>query len=183
MARSDRLQRAADNVRVSRRADERAVTENREISDEERLEAFMSTLFQESLPKLPKIPGYHTCWLTTENRVDTIQWRQSIGYELLMQDAFPGLAHLCVKDGQTLANKGFVGHIGVNEMLAAKIKDSLYQKYMTIVHHERPAREQEGIAADIQTSQEGARRVGGRLKVGEGTQELVQDSRPAPHFD
>ena len=77
----ERLKKTADVSRQSRAATDRAVTENRLISDDDRVEMFRSQFFQDALPDLPKIPGYHTCWLTTTNPRDSIQMRIRLGYE------------------------------------------------------------------------------------------------------
>ncbi|HET8730778.1 MAG TPA: hypothetical protein VFM34_06680, partial [Moraxellaceae bacterium] len=58
--------------RDTRRAQERDVTERRELSEDDRLEMFRQQLFNDALPDLPEIPGYHLCWLTTTNPRDSI---------------------------------------------------------------------------------------------------------------
>ena len=51
----ERLKKTADVARVNRAEQDRPATENREVTDEERLEMFRQQFFQSSLPDLPKI--------------------------------------------------------------------------------------------------------------------------------
>jgi hypothetical protein len=69
----ERFKKLAGVEREARAMKDRAVTENRDISDDERVEMFRQQFFQSSLPDLPKIPGWHMCWLTTTNPRDSIQ--------------------------------------------------------------------------------------------------------------
>ena len=71
----ERLKKSAGENRNSRAMTDRAVTENREITENERVEMFRQQFFQSSLPDLPKIPGWHMCWLTTTNPRDSVQMR------------------------------------------------------------------------------------------------------------
>jgi hypothetical protein len=63
----ERLKKNSGEGREDRAMQNRAVTENREISDDDRLDMFRQQFFQAALPDLPKIPGFHVCWLTTTN--------------------------------------------------------------------------------------------------------------------
>ena len=111
----ERFRKSAGEGRESRAMRDRAVTENREISDEERVEMFRQQFFQSSLPDLPKIPGWHTCWLTTTNPRDSIQMRIRLGYQPVKPEDVPGWEYATLKTGD------WVGFIGVNEMLAFKL--------------------------------------------------------------
>ena len=71
----ERLKRELDDGRRPRAAQDRHVTEDRQMSDDERLEMFRMNLYNDHLPNIPDIPGYHVCWLTTTNKSDTIQQR------------------------------------------------------------------------------------------------------------
>ena len=79
----ERLKKSIDPARQSRRAEHRPATQDRQISDDDRVEMFRQQFFQDALPDLPKIDGYHLCWLTTANPRDSIQQRIRLGYELL----------------------------------------------------------------------------------------------------
>ena len=57
----ERLKKMVDPARRSRAMDDRAVTENRELSDDDRIQMFRDSFYQSALPDLPEIPGYHVC--------------------------------------------------------------------------------------------------------------------------
>jgi len=115
-----------------RRMDDREITENRVLTDDERLDEFRQTMFQSALPDLPKIPGYHVCWLTTENPRDSIQGRIRLGYEPIKESDIPSWSHTSLKTGE------WAGCIGVNEMVAFKLPLRLYESYMKEAHHTQP---------------------------------------------
>ena len=96
----ERLKKSADRSRDNREMSDRAVTENREISDDERVEMFRQQFFQSALPDLPKIPGYHTCWLTTTNPRDSIQGRMRLGYHPVKPEDVPGWEYATMKTGE-----------------------------------------------------------------------------------
>ena len=54
----ERLKKSAGDNRTVREMEDRTKTENRELSDDERVEMFRQQFFQSSLPDLPKIPGW-----------------------------------------------------------------------------------------------------------------------------
>ena len=85
----DRLKMDQGVSRRSRGMDDRKVTEDRVMSDDERLEMFRMNLYNDALPIIPEIPNYHVCWLTTTNKSDTIQQRLRLGYELIKGDDVP----------------------------------------------------------------------------------------------
>ena len=158
--------------RRSRASDDRSVTENRELTDAERLEMFQRQNFNDVLPDLPKLPGFHLCWLTTTNPRDSIPSRLRLGYELLKAEELPGFEHAFLKTGE------YVGCIGVAEMVAAKLPMSLYQMYMRENHHDAPARQAEGIAQQNESLSEQIRTKGGRVEEEEGMSDL-RHSAPA----
>jgi len=96
----ERLKKSPDLVRQSRGATDRNVTEERAISDDDRVEMFRSQFFNEALPDLPKIPGFHTCWLTTTNPRDSIQQRIRLGYEPIKAEDVPGWEYVTIKTGE-----------------------------------------------------------------------------------
>ena len=77
----DRLKKELGASRRTREAEERKVTEDRTVSDDDRLEMFRQQLFNDALPDLPELPGYHSIWLTTTNPRDSIHHRIRLGYE------------------------------------------------------------------------------------------------------
>lgn len=174
----DRLKKYEDPARKSRAMEDRAVSENREISDDDRMEMFRNSFFQAALPDLPKIPGYHLCWLTTQNPRDSIASRIRLGYEPVKPEDVPGWEYATVKTGE------YAGLIGVNEMLAFKIPEALYLKYMTEWHHNAPA-DEEARVGDTRRFIEEARAAGvskpTALYEEDGFAELRQ-APPRPSF-
>lgn len=164
----ERFRKSAGEGRESRAMTDRAVTQNREISDDERVEMFRQQFFQSSLPDLPKIPGWHTCWLTTTNPRDSIQMRIRLGYEPVKPEDVPGWEYATIKTGD------WVGFIGVNEMLAFKLPISLYERYMLEAHHLAPLREEEKLTDTAEFLEQQASASKSRLHIGEGNAEMGQ---------
>lgn len=164
----DRLKKSVDPARTNRAMQDRSVTERREISDDERLEAFRSQFIQAALPDLPKIPGYHLCWLTTTNPRDSIHSRIRLGYTPVKPEDVPGWEYATLKTGD------WAGLIGVNEMLAFKLPVSLYEKYMQEAHHDAPLREEEKLTDTADFLEEQARASKSRVVMGDGNREIGQ---------
>lgn len=181
MSNSDRDARLANrggasDQRQDRASQDRPATEHRETSDLTRLEAFRAQMFQSSLPKLPDIEGYHTCWLTTTNPRDSVAMRKSWGYELIKSVEIPGFESVSLTTGE------YAGYIGVNEMLAAKLPLRLYEAYMTEAHHKLPQDEEDKLSSMHEVIAEEARRKGAKVVVGDGTAEMGQGPQ-RPKFE
>lgn len=161
--------------RRSREAEDRAVTERRELSDDDRLQMFRQTLFNDALPDLPDIPGFHVCWLSTTHPSDTIQRRQQLGYTALRPEEVPGMEYSTLKTGD------YAGCIGINEMIAHKLPMSLYLAYMQEAHHNAPAQQAEQIVSQADALKAQAERDGGEIVEGEGMAEL-RDTPPRGKF-
>jgi hypothetical protein len=166
----ERLKKTSDPARESRAALDRAAKEARELSDDDRVEMFRQQFFQSALPDLPKIPGYHSCWLTTTNPRDSIQGRMRLGYEAIKPEDVPGWEYATIKTGE------YVGMVGVNEMLAFKLPLRLYETYMTEAHYSAPLREDEKLQAMVDQMKDGIMAAGGSIIEGDG----MQDLRKAP---
>ena len=171
----ERFRKSAGEGRETRAMKDRAVTQNREISDDERVAMFRQQFFQSSLPDLPPIPGWHTCWLTTTNPRDSIQMRIRLGYEPVKPEDVPGWEYASMKTGE------WAGCIGVNEMLAFKIPLALYEKYMLEVHHNAPLSEAEKLTSTADAIREQARGMGADVIEGSGISELRKPV-PVPTF-
>lgn len=153
-------------VTEDRDAQERAVTQDRTLSEDDRLQMFRQQLFNDALPDLPKIPGYHVCWLTTANPRDPIHRRIMLGYEPVKASEIPGFEYTSLKTGE------WEGCIGVNEMVAFKLPESLYQAFMKEAHHDAPAREAAGLVHQLDVLKEQADRDKGQIIEGDGIEEL-----------
>lgn len=163
--------------RETRRSEDRTVTENRELSEADRLEMFRQQMFNDALPDLPQLDGYHVCWLTTTNPRDSIHRRMQLGYEPVRADEVPGMAYASLKTGE------YSGMIGVNEMVAFKLPMSLYQAYMKEAHHDAPNREEQKLAEVADMIRDQAERHGAKLIEGDGNEDVRRNSSvPVPVF-
>jgi len=173
----DRLKKPEFDVvgrRETRRSQDRQVTENREVSEDDRLEMFRNQLFNDALPDLPDVPGYHMCWLTTQNPRDPIHRRMQLGYEPVRPDEIPGMEYASIKTGE------WTGFIGVNEMLAFKLPTSLYNRFMQEAHHDAPLREEDKLAEVADAIREQAERAGSTMYEGDGLSEMRDLNPRAP---
>lgn len=173
-----RLKKGAnEETRTNREAGDRPATQSREFSDSQRLDMFRQQFHQSSLPDLPKIPGHHTCWLTTTNPRDTIQGRVRLGYTPIKPEEVPGWEHASLKTGE------YAGCIGVNEMIAFKIQNHLYQRYMTEAHHNQPLAEEQQLRTSLDNLRQDAasRGYAGIIAADEGFDRLGRAPR-APSF-
>lgn len=163
----ERTTKSAENRANRTEPTERAAS--REMTEAERIEMFRQTLFQSILPDLPKIPGYHVCWLTTTNPRDPIQARLRLGYEPVKIEDCPGWDVATIKTGE------YAGFVGVNEMLAFKLPETLYNAYMKEAHHDAPLREEQKLRDTALSIQRQAEEAGARLSMGDGTASLVDE--------
>lgn len=162
----ERLKVGTSANRRSRAMEDRAITEDRTVSEDDRLEMFRNQLFNDALPDLPELPGYHVCWLTTTNPRDPIHRRIQLGYEPVRPEEIPGMEYATLKTGE------YAGMIGVNEMLAFKLPQSLYQKFMREAHYDAPLREEDKLAETAEIMREQAARAGSTLYEGDGMSEM-----------
>jgi len=168
-----RLNSDQSGARADRRMEDRNVTQDRELSDDERVAEFRQQFFQSALPDLPHIPGYHVCWLTTENPRDPVHSRMRLGYEPIRETDIPGWEHASIQSGE------WQGCIGVNEMLAFKLPLELYEQYMRINHHEQPLAEEEKLSASIRAMHK-ASKGAVELELEDGTAALGVAPDPPP---
>lgn len=164
-----------ERIDGDRDAEEREVTEDRDTNEDDRFELFIESQHQTVLPNLPTHPGFHLCWLTTNNPRDSIPWRLSIGYQLLTRSECPGWTQFYDPI------KGYEDAVTVNEMVAAKIPLRLYNRYMRAVGHDLPMAEEEKLRASADLMAERARRRNIRVQEGDGTADIVQRAE-APVF-
>ena len=173
-----RLNSETSGARADRRMEDRNVAENRELSDDQRVEEFRQQFFQSALPDIPKIDGYHVCWLTTENPRDPIHSRIRLGYEPIRLSDIPGWDHSGIKTGE------WEGCIGVNEMIAFKLPIELYEQYMRINHHEQPLEEEKALSSqlrEIEAEMNAAAKRGTiSLELEDGTAALGVAPEPPP---
>lgn len=164
--------------RESRIADKRQSQDvARGPSEEELVARFRMEMFNNALPEIPPIKGWHLCWLSTTNKYDSIASREAKGYVRVSPDEVPGMQHVTVKDGR------FAGCIGHEEMVLYKLPISLWQQYMEVAHHERPYDEEERIRDVARYVKELAQDGGGDVYLGDGTKEILTSRKPrTPSF-
>ena len=173
----ERLKKELGVGRQSREMEDRQVLENREVTDDDRLEMFRAQLFNDALPDLPNIPGYHMCWLTTTNPRDPIHRRIQLGYEPIKASEVPGMEFASIKTGE------WSGMIGVNEMIAFKLPETLYQRFMQEAHHDAPLREENKLAETAEIMRQQAEGSGSTLFEGDGLMEMREHNPRIGLFD
>ena len=124
-------------------------------STQERRRMWSDEWTQSALPKVPDMPGWHLCWLSTTNAYDSIDKRIRLGYVPVRADELPGFENYKVKAGED------VGFIACNEMRLYKLPMDLYQDVMLQMHHEKPMEEADKIRVQVENLQ-GARDIRGR---------------------
>jgi hypothetical protein len=174
-----RLKRASEDSRVGRDSKKRVIKKSRHLTDSKRLDMFRKQFFQSALPDLPKIPGYHVCWLTTTNPRDPIHARIRLGYTPIKESEVPGYSSLKITSGE------HAGCIGVNEMVAFKLPMHLYKAYMREVHHDAPLEEEQKLRVAVDMANESLAQQGlarkTRVIEEDGNAELGRSRRP-PNF-
>lgn len=143
--RDARLGTNGETRRLRSSGNRRGASEERVLEDDERLTEFRKQFYQSVLPDLPKIPGWHVCWLTTTNPADSIQRRTRLGYEPIKASEIPGWQYASIKTGT------YEGCIGVNEMVAFKLPIELFEAFMTESHHIQPLAEEEKLSNAVDT--------------------------------
>lgn len=152
--------------RGDRATNDAASRGERELSDDERVELFNLQFAQAALPDLPPIPGWHVCWLTASNPRDSLANRARVGYVPVTSEDVRGW------DQGTVKSADQPGFISINEMVAYKIPEALYQRLMREYHHDAPYREEQKITQIADSARAAAQSVGGDVVEGDGIAEL-----------
>lgn len=155
-----------ERIAAERETQDREFSEDRELTDAERVEMFRDARFQAILPDLPVYSGHHVCWLTTNNRGDSIPQRLRLGYQLIRLDQCPSWESA----GATVGKVENV--VSINEMVAARIPLSLYNRYMAIRHYEEPLDEERKLVKMTEAMQAQAEEMGLSLEPANGMEAL-----------
>ena len=156
----------------------RAAPEGKFMSAQERRKMWSDEWTQSALPKVPELPGWHLCWLSTTNSYDSIDKRMRLGYVPVMADEFPGFDNYRVKAGEQ------IGFIACNEMVLYKLPMEIYQEAMLQMHHELPMDEADKVRLQVEQLQ-GNRDSNGKSLVnveGEGFGEFDRNNVKLPVF-
>jgi hypothetical protein len=155
----------------------RLAPEEKFISMQERRRMWGEEWTQSALPKLPEVPGWHLCWLSTTNGYDSIDKRMRMGYVPVKADELPGFENNRVKSGE------HIGYISTNEMLLFKLPMDIFQEAMTYHHHELPMEEVEKVKVQMANIQ--GRDSSGKPLMsveGEGFGSIEQQPNKSPVF-
>ena len=125
----------------------RAAPEEAFISKQERRKMWSDEWTQSALPKVPEIPGWHLCWLSTTNGYDSIDKRMRLGYVPVRAEELPGFDNYRVKAGED------IGFIACNEMRLYKLPMEVYQEVMTQMHHDAPNEESDKVQVQVEQLQ------------------------------
>lgn len=169
----DRVLRSDEQEREGRAMDGRDERQGR-ADEAEAFDMLTSSAWNEVLPDIPDIPGYHVCWLSTTNSYDPISKRIRLGYTPVRPEDLPRGHRERFKTMQVKSGE-FQGMISINEMVAFKLPDEMYQKYMRHLHHDLPNSE-EGAIREVIESIENDGRVS--AEVGDGFR-FAQRKAPA----
>ena len=156
----------------------RAAPEGKFMSAQERRKMWSDEWTQSALPKVPELPGWHLCWLSTTNSYDSIDKRMRLGYVPVQADEFPGFDNYRVKAGEQ------TGFIACNEMILYKLPMEIYQEAMLQMHHELPMDEADKVRLQVEQLQ-GNRDSNGKSLVnveGEGFGEFDRNNVKLPVF-
>jgi hypothetical protein len=171
-AEDDRLKRPADEARAPRAMFDRAIAEDRELSDSQRVSMLRNEFRYQALPDPPETPGWKYIWLSTTNQSDPIHARIRLGYVPVKPEDLPGFQFSTVKTGD------YEGMIGVNEMLLFRIPIDRWTAYMRELHHDAPLEEEGRLSSAVESIRSQAEAAGGRVLAGDGFQELGRSVRP-----
>ena len=146
------------------------------VSSQERRKMWSDEWTQQALPKVPEIPGWHICWLSTTNAYDSIDKRIRLGYVPVKAEEVAGFENYRVKAGQ------YEGYVACNEMLLFKIPEEAYQQIMAHFHHDQPLEEANKIRvqAEQQVGRDSSGRRLGQVE-GDGLGD-IDKPLPAPVF-
>jgi len=154
-------------VRASRSAEDRSITENRENTDTVRGAERYAMLRDVNtlLPIPPEMPGFHLVWLTTTNSKDSLETRFRLGYSLVKPEELPGFCKNSQKDGELTTDR-----ITVNEMVLAKIPMDIWKEDMIYLHHTVPNESAKNLKDSVRIGQDGKGRnvayTGGEFNSG-----------------
>lgn len=136
---------------------------------------------QNALPNLPAKPGWHRFWASTTNTYTPVQYFLRLGYVPIKGEELPEMMHLKALSGE------FAGFVTVNEMVGLQVPEDIYQKYMKIMHHDRPMSEAERLKANVDAMKQdlGEDSKGRPLLVeeGEGYASLTKTVKTPKRFE
>lgn len=131
-------------------ADQERNADGMELTQDDRERMLRDDALQNQLPNPPKRPGVHWFWASMTNQYTPVAWYMRLGYKPVKFEDLAGWAEANMrgKSGE------FAGCITINEMLLMSAEETAYQRFMKIVHHDKPMREQERLRDSMRGVQE-----------------------------
>lgn len=166
-------ERAAEDPARQSRADEKRAEDlarGSQSSFKQDLDGFR----YQPLPDAPKIPGYHTIWLSETNRTQTVQNYLRMGYELVEAE------EINAQQFEVPTTGGYKGKVKVNEMILAKVPLERYYQIMRHFHHDEPLSDETSIREQVEGQAEQARSAGTNIALDSGMQTLGKAPGSAP---
>lgn len=165
----DRLKRSTEGDSRLLASEDRTAVDEREVTDSRRLDVSMDDWSFDKMPQLPVIPGFKTIWLSTTHKQDTISRRKKLGYTEIRPEEAPDLAAYSTQSGDN------AGAIICEELMAFKLPEELWFKYMNHFHHTKPLMDEAGIKEEIERIQEQAAAFKGRVEFEGGASSGFHD--------
>ena len=176
MARNDseQLKNAPQPERGERASIETSSREFQDLTDDDRVQMLREEFLQQALPTTPKIKGFHTCWLSQTNQYDTIQRRMRLGYVPVKPEEIGNMGF----DVAVQKGGDYAGLIVVNEMVLFKIPQSLYERFMKVMHEDLPNEQDDKLRANLELIKSGQLSKGHSIvrEIGDGTDEVLRNS-------
>lgn len=155
-----------------------------ELSQSDREAMLRNDAMQNLLPTPPKKPGTHFFYASM-NSPQHVSWYRRMGYRPVRVDD-PSMKGW-IEDAMKTATGEYSGCVTINEMLLMEISDADYQKYMRIVHHERPLEEQGMVRNSLDSAKDSVARESGGLtearEVGTGLQSMDRVVKTPARFE
>lgn len=133
------------------------------------------------LPNPPAMPGWHLFWASTTNQYTPVQYYYRLGYTHVKPEELPSMSELRLHSGEQ------PGMISVNEMVLLKTTQENYQRYMKIMHHDRPLSEAERLKSNVDAMKQevGEDREGRQIVMeeGDGFADIAKRRKAPSHFE
>lgn len=157
----ERVQRsAAPEERGDRGIAEDAERSENALTDAEFSELLDAGFDDNRLPNVPKLRGFHCCWLTTQSPYDSLSKRQRLGYVPVRYSEVPEM--IGIEVGLQQAD----GAVTCNEMVLHKIDERRFQALMVHYHHKLPLRDEQGAIDKIMQGNQTAGRDSSGKQLG-----------------
>lgn len=156
---------ATDEQRAPReQADAGRTTDGLELTQDEREQMLRDDALQNQLPNPPRRPGVHWFWASLTNQYTSVTWYMRLGFRPVKFEEMEGWAEANMRG----KSGDYAGCVTVNEMLLMRVDETSYQRYMKIVHHDKPMQEQHRMRDSMRSVQEAVAQESG--------QDLVRDA-------